>query len=492
MNAGYRLPQDRAVATLIHNHLLGSSPKEQRLVVASVGWHGDAFVLPNLPSRQGARVILFQGGQAGRVACFGKNGTLGDWKRHVAEPAAHSSRLVLSIALAFAAPLLRFTRFDSCGLHLEGPSSKGKTTCLLAATSVSGRPDRRELLTWDATKAALSETAMGHNDCLMCIDELANTEGNSAAVAQRMREVAYMLASGRGRLRSSVYGTSFNLKDARWRVLFLSTGEKAISTLAREANVDRLKGELVRLVDVPALASPGLGIYESLPDTVASPAAFGSDRVGVSTALRARVPGVPQQARREPRLSLPGKVEALVERFMTGARAPQDGWERRFARPFALSFAAGKLAIRWGIVPWKSTTVGRSMQACYIAARKLVPDAQELLEQGIQMLRSRLQRGEGVLDLLRQGTKTMWTAEQAKAAEIFACGTPTAGRHFLIKPAAFESWFPPAQRDVVLAWLERSGHLIKDERRGVRTLQAQIKGIEGRGRYYALKATLLQ
>lgn len=190
--------------------------------------------------------------------------------------------------------------------------------------------------------------------------------------------------------------------------------------------------------------------------------------------------------------SVPGEVEALVERFMTGAKVPQDGWERRFARPFALSFAAGKLAIRWGIVPWKSTTVGRSMQACYIAARKLVPDAQELLEQGIQMLRSRLQRGEGVLDLLRQGTKTMWTAEQAKAAEIFACGTPTAGRHFLIKPAAFESWFPPAQRDVVLAWLERSGHLIKDERRGVRTLQAQIKGIEGRGRYYALKATLLQ
>lgn len=177
---------------------------------------------------------------------------------------------------------------------------------------------------------------------------------------------------------------------------------------------------------------------------------------------------------------------------MTGAKVPQDGWERRFARPFALSDAAGNLAIRWGIVPGKSTTVGRSMQACYVAARKLVPDAQELLEQGIQMLRRRLQRGEGVLDLLREGTKTTWTAQQAKAAEVFLSSTPNGGPRFLIKPAAFESWLPPAQRDVVLAWLARSGYLIKDEGRGVRTLQAQIKGIEGRGRYYAVKTTLLQ
>lgn len=93
------------------------------------------------------------------------------------------------------------------------------------------------------------------------------------------------------------------------------------------------------------------------------------------------------------------------------------------------------------------------------------------------------------------GTGTLsWRslASSAKAITRRPGGVDALQGHVLIKPAAFESWFPPAQRDVVFAWVERPGCLIKDKRRGVRTLQWPIQGMEGRWRHDGVRATLIE
>src|SRR4051794_8396471 len=79
-----------------------------------------------------------------------------------------------------------------------------------------------------------------------------------------------MFADGSGRRRSAVYtgGTG----SATWRALALSTGESGIAELAAEGTAERLKGEEVRLIDVPVKACRDRGIFASLPEGVATSA----------------------------------------------------------------------------------------------------------------------------------------------------------------------------------------------------------------------------
>jgi putative DNA primase/helicase len=491
LNAGYDVPLDTELARRIHRHLIEHGPAEYRLIVRRTGWYGRTFVLPDTRQEGGSRVIVFQAPATDRVGNFEQRGTLEGWQNGVAAPALASSRLMLAIAMAFAAPLLRFIAFDSCGLHLEGESSKGKTTCLLAAASASGKADRRELLTWDVTQAGLAETAMGHNDSLMCIDELGNAKGDPAQQVRQMRETAYMLASGRGRTRSKVYGIQRSVSDASWRVLFLSSGEKAIVDLASEAALQRMKGEEVRLIDVPAIVGQDLGIYERLPDGFTSPAAVSEaieaacrDHHGV--ALRRFVQQVAERAD-----TMEGDIEALVDRFMDRARVPSGGWERRFARPFSLCYAGARLAVTWGILPWSPSDCGRAIKKCYVAARGRIPDMEDMRTAGIARLRDLL-RGENVLRLHRRGAAVDWTPEQAEAAEVFRTTSDSHGPHFLIKPGAFKGRFDAPTADLLLKWLETEDHLIKEADRNICTIQAKVKGVDGRCRYYAVKTSVLR
>lgn len=487
---GYQLPNDRTVGKLIHQHLIESRPSEHRHIVHRIGWHGDAFVLPKDRRRDGDRIVLFRPPPAGRVGDFTVSGTLEGWRDGVATPALASRRLMLAIAMAFAAPLLKFTDFDNCGVHLFGPSSKGKTTCLLAAMSVSGKAERRAILTWNITEAGLAETAMGHCDTLMNVDELANAGGNAAEQAKRMRKNAFMLASGTGRILSKTYAIQHNVVDSTWRLMILSSGEMGLNDLASEGALQRLKGEEVRFIDVPAIASDDLGIYDVLPDGFTSPAKVSevieaACREHHGVALRefvseaaTRIDGIADE------------VATLVDRFMKGARVPSNGWEQRFARPFALSYAAACLAADWDILPWSSREIGLAVKACYLAARGQVPDLNTLRDDAVIRLREFL-CGKTVLRR-RNASDTEWTPEEAEAAEAFHRKTSERGVHFLIKPMVFDRLFNRLARDLLLKWLEDEGHLIIEPGRNLHTIQAQVPGVDGRPRYYAVKASVLR
>ncbi|HYD32282.1 MAG TPA: DUF927 domain-containing protein [Azospirillaceae bacterium] len=491
LNHGYDLPHDPALGKIIHRRLVRNGPGERRLAVHRIGWHGSTFVLPGGRYEDGERIVVFQPLPNGRVGNFASSGTLEGWREGVAIPALASSRLMLAIALAFAATLLRFTDFDNGGLHLFGPSSKGKTTCLLAALSVKGAAERRDMLTWNITEAGLAETAMGHSDSLMCIDELANTSGTAAQVAKRMQKTAFTLASGTGLIRSKAYVNQQNMTDATWRVLVLSSGEKGLNDLAGEGALERLKGEAVRFIDVPAIVDEGLGIYERLPDGFSSPAGVSEaieaacrDHHGVALPVFVRE----VSARTD---TIAGDIATRVEKFMTGVGVPSDGWERRFARLFALSYAAACLAAEWGILPWTSREAGRAIRRCYLAARGQIPDVENLRDDGIVRFREFL-RGETVLRRRRNGSDIAWAPEAVDAAEAFRRKTRDRGAHFLIKPDAFQRRFSPLTRDLLLKWLKAEGHLIMETGRPLPTIQARVPGVEGRLRYYAVRAAVLR
>lgn len=184
------------------------------------------------------------------------------------------------------------------------------------------------------------------------------------------------------------------------------------------------------------------------------------------------------------------EVAKLVDRFMKGARVPPDGWERRFARPFALSYAAACLAADWDILPWPRKEIGSAVKACYLAARGQVPDLNALRDDAIDRLREFLR--EDTVLRRREASDAEWTPEEAETAEAFRHKTPERGVHFLIKPMAFNRLFNRLARDLLLKWLVDEGHLIIEPGRNLHTIQAQIPGVDGRPRYYAIKASALR
>jgi uncharacterized protein (DUF927 family) len=106
----------------------------------TLGWIGDQFVRAKGVVGKQNRGSLLKPPRVVHPAAkkMEKKGTLSGWRKHVAKPAAQSSRMVTAISAAFAAPLLKFTDVGTFALFFTGPSKVGKSTLTLAA----GRPIR--------------------------------------------------------------------------------------------------------------------------------------------------------------------------------------------------------------------------------------------------------------------------------------------------------------------------------------------------------------
>lgn len=317
--------------------------------VDRTGWHGGVFVMPDATIGQADERILYQSASAA-PGTFKKKGKLADWQKHVAAPCAGNSRLVFAVSAAFAAPLLEITGMESGGFHFRGDSSTGKTTALRLAASIWGGADY--LQRWRATDNGLEALAAQHSDCLLVLDEISQVDPKAAG------EVAYMLANGSGKARANRTGT---MRDtASWRVLFVSSGEAGLAEHMAQANRKPKAGMEVRLLDIPADAGRGLGLFDTLHD-YASGAAF-SKAITESAMKYYGTPSAAFLLKLVEHLDkIPGMVKQAQKQFME-SHLPEDagGQSHRAALRFALVGAAGEIATAWGVTGWD---LGEAMQA---------------------------------------------------------------------------------------------------------------------------------
>jgi putative DNA primase/helicase len=205
--------------------LLVTSPN-RALATETVGWNGDAFVLPDecFGGKTG-ETLLLQSSTAHEHS-FRQAGTLEDWQE-IPRLAYGNSRLVLATSMAFAGPLLGLCGEEGGGVHYVGPSSIGKTTALRVAAGVWGRGDMNGFVkSWRATANGLEGVCVNHSDTLLCLDEMAQITAKEAG------EAAYMMSNGSGKSRSSRDGSA--RKPAKFRVLFLSSGEIGLADKVAE------------------------------------------------------------------------------------------------------------------------------------------------------------------------------------------------------------------------------------------------------------------
>jgi hypothetical protein len=227
LDGGLFISPSPKARTLFNSFLLQVSIKKKARATQRVGWHDNSFVLPDDCFGADQREMLLLQSATAHEHSFRQKGSLQDWKDNVARYAVGNSRLVVAISAAFAGPLIGPCSAEGGGLHFRGASSTGKSTALFAAGSVWGGGEVTGFVrSWRATANGLEGVALGHSDTLLCLDEL------SQLPAKEGGEAAYMLGNGSGKSRSSRDGSA--RRPAKWRVMFLSSGEIGLADKVAE------------------------------------------------------------------------------------------------------------------------------------------------------------------------------------------------------------------------------------------------------------------
>lgn len=370
LRGGLFVGTSRKAKEALATYLMRAKPTGRVRIVGRLGWHetsaGRVFVLPaETIAPPGAEPVRLQTERSEALPPLAAKGALAEWQDAVAKPAEGNSRLVLALSMAFAAPLLGIVGAEGGGVHLRGPSSVGKSTAAVAAGSVWGGGGLRGWLQrWRATDNGLEGLAAAHCDLLLSLDEIAEVD------PRHLGPAAYMLANGGGKHRAAQDGAG--RKSAEWRLLFLSSGEVSVADRLAEAVPGRraAAGQEVRIVDLPADAGVGRGLFEvfhgapnggALADRIKAAATTCYGTAGPAF-LRTLVDDMEAAA---------DAVRGFRNDFLTQhVPAGADGQVARVADRFALIAAGGELAAELDILPWPAGEATRAAARCFADWRR--------------------------------------------------------------------------------------------------------------------------
>lgn len=280
---------------------------------------------------------------------FQTNGSLESWKTNVAAPLGGEPLLAACVCMSFAAPIKHVLLQHGAVINLIGKTSTGKTTAVKLATSVFTNP-KFGVNTWAATEAGLDDLVEKYSGFLLPIDEI-----KSGLNVKKTTTTLYRLAGQRTRHKANDYGGGVVTET-----LVLSTEE--ISGYVTRGDLAE-DGGAVRFFDVPIGSHAG-GIFRGATDVVT-----GAALAKALSAAAYENYGTP--------------LIAFIERLLHGdwiseARSTLTKTQDAFFDPeldalslrgldvFASFAAAGRLAVRMGVLPWTEDYV--------VAACKLMFD----------------------------------------------------------------------------------------------------------------------
>jgi putative DNA primase/helicase len=489
------LPKLDAAATQIVRAAISSEPREYRLLSQHTGWRLDdeCFVLLN-------RVINF--GSSELKVCpppwteqlsFGPVsavGTIETWKETVAAEAQYSTRLMLMVSCAFAAPLLRLVGRPPFIINVFGRSKVGKTTGLLAATSVIGIGQEEGLPNWNTTDAGLMEVARLFNDSLVPANELALMKGGKADRRIRVKQLIYAFGEGRDTTRHSESSFATPRGSVTFRGILVSTSEKSFQQQANEALETRDDGEIARAHDVPAISKGSTTIFDRLPEHTQSGARGARKRL---VALRqacalssgyAMVHFIKLVGKHEAEIAK--QAPALVQEFVSSLHiSEEDGPLMHAAGNFGIIFAGGALAIKAGLLDWDHDLLRTAIARCFEDFR----NACERPEDSIARARRHL--ADAVAKLKMPSVRSVATLESTPKVGVWT--KDEKGWIAVIHSMRFDAMFPDQTmaRDALI-WLDERGWLRKTKQANAATRDNKkwaeriVKVNDGRNKFRAI------
>jgi hypothetical protein len=462
------LPHEEDEALKLVGQAIKSEPRHHHLHVRKLGWlprrEGFALKRTVLGARNGVQKLrppLWVNDR--QVGLLKSTGTLEQWQQDVAGRAVHSTRLMLVLAAAFAAPLVRISGLQNFGVNIFGRSKVGKTTALLVGASAIGIGTERDLPNWNSTNNAFLETARGFADLMVPANEVGLLAGKRRDAYAPIRERIYTFSEGRDRARLSSSTMATTWSSSFWQGIFVSTSEYSFNDYAAFSGETRGSGELARCLDVAAVGKGHTTIFDSYPKDVEAKRRKRWARTQL-TELRqncARLHGTALQPYVVHLIAFSDQLRKKVEKhcavFMIAVRAMRlDGALEHAGRNFALIYAGGCMAIEAKILPWTEARLFRAVDACFHAAVEDIRGHTNSLGRARTILKKKLKSDEIVQ---AQPGKTV-TPERCAGYWQEEGGI----RSYTVHAKAFRSWFASrAQAVAVLRWLYDQGDLIGEK-----------------------------
>jgi hypothetical protein len=331
---------------------------------------------------------------------------------------------------------------------------------------------------------AIEETALGHCDLPLILDEMKLLNPDKRKAAEAASDVAYSIANGTIKARSVGFTGSIPSDARHFRALIVSSGEVS---LGAQASNGRLAGEAVRLIDIP-VPKGRTGIFDRLEkgetardsrrlaDALEQAAAtyYGEAGKFFLTKLVREV--------RNDHDGLSQRFAGSMTRFLAKSRVDlEDPYEVRFAKRFALAYAAALLAIEYGVVPWNREIVSRSIRRVYRKARSQTARRVDPVQAAVKRVILRV-RSARVVDLTAGGGQI----NVARARVLLIMHSDGKPLHAVRRDYFRRLVGPKVDPRNVARELERKGLLIPRSN-GRRTRQIPIPGSKKRIDRYCLR-----
>ncbi len=401
-----------------------------------------------------------------------KQGTLKEWDINVAVLALYSSRIMLALCSAFSGFLLKLLDMEGGGFHLWGTSSMGKSSSAYILASVAGAPNTIVTL-WNNTDKGLEEIAVSHNDSTLILDESKLLDKDPVMTAKTITNRVYTLTGGKGKARSALYENNV----AEWQLTVFSTGELSLAQHAEAGKIERLEGENVRMIDVPADADRGMGIFESLPDGVSSSNElahivkdvthryYGSAKPAFLKRLVADI--------QDDREGLKAKLEKGINHFLNHHKVNRNsGIDVRIAKRFALAYVSGCFAIKYGILPFEKNDVMQGISKCYLDSLNMPCSPEPTLAQMLPKEITDLLQSDDIMNIIDSDN----LSENDIKQEIAIICKVQKKKVLAIKKDLVHDCLTSKQRKILLTKLTQQKILLADNEKDFSTIQIRYDG----------------
>lgn len=467
-------------------YFIAANPSDRALCVNAIGWHGTVFVLPAKSYGKSVERVILQTANARKVSPYAISGTLSDWQNNIGSKCVGNSRIILAVCVSLTGPLLDALKLENGGFHFRGQSSSGKTKTLSVAASIYG--GKAMVRVWRATGNAIESLAREHNDTVLLLDELGQVDPAEAG------DIAYTLGNGQTKARSNVNGDA--KETSNWRLLFISTGEVGLADHVATGGGTVKAGQEIRMLDIPADANAGYGVFENIHGAT-SPAAFADSLQTLSETYY----GSPADALLS-KLTEPGELDLAVafirkvqDQFIQ-QHVPVNahGQVTRAATRFGAVAGVGEYCIQIGILPWEAGHAIWGISQCYLSW---------LESRGDNSASEEIRALAQVREFIERNGESRFTLMLPSGIEENNIGQRTinrAGFRRVLNDGTTEYWALPEmyQKEVchgfdpklVTRVLKERGYLEEDSA-GKSSVSKLVPGI-GRMRVYVIKASLMQ
>lgn len=475
----FELPADKNWNDIIK--LLEQKTDKTGEIVDRIGFHGTSYLLPNgkIIGPQKKHTLFLDPEHTAHLPHYDVSGTLQDWKDTVAPAARHSPCIMLAIGNALSGYLLYFVNVESGGFNLFGKSSIGKTTTEKVAISISG--PRSNLRSWNFTEAGAEDLAYGHNDSHLALDEFKTLDADPKKAHQKASAFTHVISSGKGKSRSKKYDPN----QKNWRVVLLSTGELSLAEFAEKGGSNRMKGEEVRIIDIPADADEGLGIFKTIPDGYTDASSY----VKFLDEATQKYYGTPQitfleklvadHNAQDAERSVSDRIKCYMSEFNNKLNIDStEGTTNRFGDRFALAYAALCMAVEYEVLPFNNKQIFNIISRCYKAALGIKP---KTLEERLIIYNKKLIEYLKTNEFPALRSKENWTGEEINEIDGFALSV-SGVKVIALKPETVISLVPKSLYKELLKRYQEKGYLLPDSKLN-NTRQISLKGNKI-GRYH--------